>query len=110
MLNKELLIRQGVTEEQEKNILKIHKKLEKLKKNIMYSPEKKEAKDILNTLRELEYKLQENWNFPKDDNYHYHWLDLPFCSCPKMDNRERIGTGFYIYNTKCPYHGFRDDN
>lgn len=110
MLNKELLIRQGVTEEQRRNIIKIHKKLKKLKESIKTKPTKNEVKDILNMLRELEYQLQDNWNFPKNEDYHYHWLELPFCSCPKMDNRERIGTGYYIYNTRCPYHGFEDDN
>ena len=47
-----------------------------------------DAQDIKNlnkTWTELQFKLQELWGFPKNQDYHRFW-DIPACTCPKMDN------------------------
>jgi len=56
-------------------------------------------------LHDIEFKMQELWKFEKDESYHHYWFEQPFCSCPKMDNHERIGTGDFIINCNCPVHG-----
>jgi hypothetical protein len=52
----------------------------------------------------LEFEQQELWNFPRDANFHFFW-DFPGCTCPKLDNRERWGTGQALRSHSCPIHG-----
>ena len=56
-------------------------------------------------MRELEYKLQENWNFDKDPLKHTWWNRFEKCTCPKIDNAERFGYE-KIISSNCPFHGF----
>ena len=61
---------------------------------------KKCAKQI----ESIEFKLQGLWGFPLDRNYHK-WFNVPKCSCPKIDNLERLGTEYRIFEEGCPVHG-----
>ena len=54
--------------------------------------------------RENQFKLQEAWGFGKNQLYH-DWFEVPHCTCPKEDNRERKGTFYQIINLDCPIHG-----
>lgn len=54
--------------------------------------------------RENQFKLQEAWGFEKNHLYH-DWFEVPHCSCPKEDNRERKGTLYQIIDLDCPIHG-----
>jgi len=65
----------------------------------------KQSKDYVDKVRELEFKLQDNWNLPKDINYHTYWDKLYGCECPKMDNSERFGYP-KIINMSCKYHKY----
>lgn len=61
--------------------------------------------DTINRLKELEYTLQDLWGFPRDSSYHLNQFRLRFCSCPLDDNRDRVGTGSWVLDKGCPYHG-----
>lgn len=52
----------------------------------------------------LESEQQELWHFGADLNFQ-RFFDLPGCTCPRMDNEERLGTPYKIYDTACPIHG-----
>lgn len=52
----------------------------------------------------VEFTLQELWNFPKDQNYHKFW-ETPACQCPKMDCADNYPTGYYYIAQSCPLHG-----
>ena len=52
----------------------------------------------------LENEQQALWNFPVDPNHH-RFFDMPGCTCPRMDNEERLGTPYKTYDTTCPIHG-----
>lgn len=54
--------------------------------------------------REIQFRLQEAWGFEKNQLYH-DWFEVPYCTCPKEDNRERKGTAYQIINLDCPIHG-----
>lgn len=54
--------------------------------------------------REIQYALQAAWGFSRDRSMH-DWFEVPHCSCPKMDNRERKGTPYQIRSLDCIYHG-----
>ena len=69
-------------------------------------PEK--DKNTLNKLdkmcNKIEFHLQNLWGFEKNGYYHRFW-DRPHCTCPKMDNNERVGTKWTIIAENCPLHG-----
>lgn len=55
----------------------------------------------------VEYDMQRMWRFDQDSNFHSWWFQLPHCSCPKIDNRERVGTDYIVVDMNCPLHGKR---
>lgn len=59
---------------------------------------------ISERVTELEFELQRLWGFPQDKEFHRYWLNIGSCSCPKMDNMDRLGYG-RIINLGCPVHG-----
>jgi len=61
-------------------------------------------KRLAKMFEDLEFLQQELWKFGKDSKFH-RWFDVPKCSCPKLDNADRIGTDFNIYDLKCIIHG-----
>lgn len=63
-----------------------------------------ELKKLDKKYTEVEFELQEAWKFPKDARYHRYW-NRPKCTCPKMDNEDRYGTGYSVINSECPLHG-----
>lgn len=80
----------------------------KLKSYIFHLAENAKCDTELKFLAEmfdaLEFEQQELWGFDRNRNFHY-FFDLPGCKCPKMDNRDWIGTGRKIYSGDCPIHG-----
>ena len=49
--------------------------------------------------------MQSLWRFPLSSKHHIHQFYIEKCLCPKIDNWDRIGSGYFIYNKGCPYHG-----
>lgn len=56
------------------------------------------------SLTEIEFQLQDAWNFPRDINFHRFWM-TPRCKCPELDNEDSYPTGYYYRNANCPLHG-----
>jgi hypothetical protein len=52
----------------------------------------------------VEFQLQQLWGFDQNSNYH-RWFELPGCTCPKVDNIDRLGTPYRVYSVDCPVHG-----
>jgi len=105
-LNQDLIVKNKVTNEQIDNLEVIYDKMTTLFKQADIKNIKPElAKSLANELKLLEFELQENWNFPKDEKYHTWWNRFKGCTCPKMDNDERFGMD-KIINSTCPFHGF----
>lgn len=60
--------------------------------------------NLAEELTSTEYDMQELWGFERDHSYHQ-WWNWPRCTCPKMDNAERIGhPDLCIVNESCPLH------
>ena len=57
-------------------------------------------------LTQIEFRLQEAWNFKKNINFHRFW-DRPHCKCPKMDNDDSYPSGLYYRTHECPLHGMK---
>jgi len=110
ILNEKLAKEQKITDKQRENLDIIYDEMEELfntAENIKLLDQLtfEIGHGLANDLRNLEFKLQENWNFPQDARFHTWWNKLPGCTCPKDDNYERFGQD-KILKSSCPYHGF----
>jgi hypothetical protein len=55
-------------------------------------------------ITDIEFTLQELWNFEKNINFHKFW-ETPKCRCAKMDNDDNYPYGYYSISGGCPLHG-----
>lgn len=62
-----------------------------------------QLKTLAKEVQELEYQLQFEWGFSRDHTRH-RWFDVPKCTCPKLDNSERLGLDHRIIAGNCPIH------
>lgn len=108
-LNSALVEQQKLSTANVIEILDLHaERLSLLEDMASCDPTKSVEKLVLRRLaeehRENQFKLQEAWGFEKNQLYH-DWFEVPYCTCPKEDNRERKGTPYQIINLDCPIHG-----
>lgn len=61
-------------------------------------------KALVDAWNENEGKLQMAWGFDFDHTMQ-RWFNIPKCTCPKLDNEERLGTVHRIIMEGCPCHG-----
>lgn len=54
-------------------------------------------------IEDCEFVLQGLWGFERNSNFHSHWIRISGCTCPTMDNVERLGFG-RIISGGCPWH------
>lgn len=107
-LNEQLLIDQGVTEEQQEILQLLYVELEDLLNNPELYVEGRspgEVQFIVDEIQQLEYDIQRNWNFEPDRNRHKYWLYVKGCKCSWDDNKLRWGTPYRVINQSCPWHG-----
>lgn len=114
ILNQSLVSKQDVSTDKEQHIIELHKILNSVIKSMRtLDPENQrdliELKESVKIVESLEYMLQCSWNFSVDKNYHSWWHRLPHCRCPNMDNNERQGTQYRVYNGECPLHSIIDN-
>lgn len=105
--NPALIRKQGIGSDRVEKILRLHiDRLELVDRMRELDPTKdlQELLDLESKHRENQYALQEAWGFSRDSSMH-DWFEVPHCSCPKMDNRERKGTQYQIRSLDCIYHG-----
>jgi hypothetical protein len=106
-LNSYLVIKQDLSNRDIAKIKKLHKKKNKLFSMVKYWLKKGEFRKVIQSgkkIQEIEFSMQKAWKFNLDESKHTHWFLNPACSCPKMDNFDRFGTGS-IYSSKCLVHG-----
>lgn len=104
ILNKQMLKNQKVTNEGIETIKKLMQKDYVLRKNLEKTDCPVVLKKLARDWTELQFKLQKAWGFPKNANY-FKFFELPKCTCPKLDNYDNLGTGFYSISVDCPLHG-----
>lgn len=111
-LNETFVQKQARTEEDIANILNAHiERLQIIDKMFICGDYGIHTYTIIGALRALyadyidnQCKLQQAWGFNVDPNMH-DWYAVPYCKCPVLDNNERKGTPYRIYNEECPIHG-----
>ncbi len=53
---------------------------------------------------QIEYRLQDAWGFELNADYHSHWFQVPQCTCPSLDNMDRVGSPIRYISQSCPVH------
>lgn len=80
----------------------LHNILDDIKQN------PKRYTDPVQLIEDIEHTLQGLWRFPRDVNYHTHFLEIKGCKCGSIDNLERLGFG-RIVASNCPWHGNKNN-
>ncbi len=99
-----LVEQRNISDEFLERIKKLHLKRFKVKEKMINTDDHSRLRVLANTIKDLEFELQDLWGFERDYSMH-DWFDVPKCTCPKMDNRERKGTDYQIISINCPIHG-----
>jgi hypothetical protein len=106
LLNETLAKKQKITDKQRDNLDILYIALEELVQRANDDEDiEKNAISYVEDMKTIEFNLQNNWNFPLDENYHTYWNTFAKCTCPIIDNIERFGQP-KIIDTSCPFHGF----
>jgi hypothetical protein len=100
--------RRNISDESLERIKKLHLKRFQVKEEMTKTCDRSRLGMLANMIKDIEFELQDLWGFERDYSMH-DWFDVPKCTCPKMDNRERKGTGYQIISLDCPIHGDIND-
>jgi hypothetical protein len=102
-LNSSLVKEQKLSQQKITKLLKLHF-LQAAAKDLMDHVENvKMLPKLAAVIEDLNFQMQELWGFNRDADFH-HWYEVPRCTCPKMDNKDRFGTNQRIYSSECPVH------
>jgi hypothetical protein len=104
-LNERLMKSQGKLHNLEA-IKKVHQTKMEIHVAILNEKNPKLLKSYADDLTLCEFELQKLWGFKEDAKFHRFWL-TPGCICPRMDNEENYGVGYYTVVLSCPLHGNR---
>ena len=109
MINKELAIKQKLSEVEIEIIESLHylRNFITLKAYCTHINKKEDLQVLYKRWFNNEKLLQKVWKFDNNDSYIKFWT-FPKCTCPKMDNEDRYPIGFYIVNGECPIHGTKN--
>lgn len=106
VLNECMIEKQGLSEDEIRVIQELH--LERL---ILISTmedciqsDKDKLRELADKITDLDFQLQDAWHFPKSSDWHKFW-ELPYCSCPKLDNEETYGFKYNYKSDSCILHG-----
>lgn len=108
-INKQLIIKQNIDD----NTLECIKQMHIMKYLIFKRAKELDNSDVLrikelyNTYCIIDTELQRLWGFEENNRYHRFWV-FPKCSCPKMDNEERLGSDQFVFTSSCIVHGSKE--
>ena len=103
MYNHDLADERGLSDEYRAVLKDVYTQLDALlKRPEMYAGTGLEA---VERCHGLEYTLQFLWGFDLNDKMHRYDYRLRDCTCPIMDNDDRLGVDERIHLMNCPFHG-----
>jgi len=82
----------------------LHVKRTEIFAKMQNSDDVTELRQLAEEVTQIDFSLQKEWGFSRDESYHMWWYRVPKCSCPKNDNEERRGFQ-NIYSSGCIIHG-----
>lgn len=102
-----LISEQNISEQEEIALTVIHRRLSEF----LNDPSRVDPELAQGIVTAFEYVLQAVWKFPLDNSYHRYGIDLNGCTCPHLDNLDRVGrTNTRICNFDCKFHGIKKEN
>lgn len=104
ILNSFLVHKQNISDEQLEALKLSHQLKHVLFEGARSTSDPLKLKLLAVVFDTLESEQQKLWNFPVNTDFH-RFFDLPGCTCPKLDNDERLGTKYHIYSKNCKIHG-----
>lgn len=102
-LNRYLVHRQNVSDEELAKLIELHVQLQRTYQQMEQTDDVHLLRELAAECTEIEFQQQKNWHFTLDANFH-NWYKVPKCDCPKMDNDDRKGTKYHVYNVNCIIH------
>ena len=103
-LNHKMVERRGISDEAVEKLKQSHIERIDLFQQARATTDVATLRALAEAFEDLEFRQQELWGFDRNADMH-RWFDFPGCTCPKMDNAERMGTTYRIYTLDCPIHG-----
>lgn len=96
-----LIVEQNISEQEEIALSVIHHRMAEFLNN----PDRVDPELAQGIVTGFEYVLQAVWKFPLDNSYHRYGNNLNGCTCPQLDNLERVGrTNTRLVNPECKFH------
>lgn len=102
-INPQLIKNQGIDDISLDMIKSLHSQKYSYFERMELTDNPMELKELAQKIEDLEFRLQREWKFPLNKNYH-RWFEVPKCLCPKYDNADSLGTDYRIINPDCPIH------
>lgn len=75
-----------------------------IEEQMSVTEDRADLKQLFKYWTEVQRRLQTAWGFEANDSFHRFW-EVPKCTCPCLDNLERLGTPYQIINESCLVHG-----
>lgn len=105
VLNENLVKKQKLNQDQIEELKELHIKMHDVKNQMKETDDAVVLHEFAKQVEDLEYAMQRAWGFEENQNFHTHWIRVPKCICPMMDNQDYYGTPFRNIDSQCPVHG-----
>lgn len=112
MLNYALARKKNLTDEQMRDIVFLHTTRTVMFLTIEASQKTSAPLDVMEAnhiLQDLEFQLQQAWDWPLDAAKHSWWYEIPGCICPKDVNDPHMkqeGVATRTLAIDCRFHGY----
>lgn len=103
-LNELLAHTQGLTQEEFTVLDEMYQLVRDYHEEIAKTDDIAQIRNYVKLIENLEGDIQVQWKFPYNPDWHYFTFLNNKCKCPNMDNMDRRGTPYRIYNDDCPLH------
>lgn len=109
-LSVDLAVRQGVSDKDLQNIVKVHERRVRIFKQIAAIEDPIILRDLARAVEEIEFELQRLWKLPQNRARHTWWEKVPKCKCPGPNIEGKTGNfiagrGWRVIDLDCPIHG-----
>lgn len=103
-LNADLVKSKKLNDSQVQVLKDLHVERLSIEEQMSATEDSKTLKELFSFWTQNQRELQAAWRFEPNNSFHRFW-EVPKCSCPSIDNLERLGTSFKIVNNSCLVHG-----
>jgi len=103
-INEELVRSRNIDEAGLERLRELHVQRYSLEEAMKNTDKRTLLKELFYHWTINQYELQDIWGFERNSDFHPSHR-LPKCTCPKLDNDDRLGTLYKVVDSTCPLHG-----